>query len=109
MVVDEGRYGAADSGAERRHVVGQHVTLSFDAQDTAVMVYLDATQLALKASWVQGNQVNATRTLVSSAPGAWFNLLPQGDEGFIGAYGAWSLGEAPERSLGWFELPKEAP
>ena len=70
---------------------------------------VDATQLALKASWVQGNQVNATRTLVSSAPGAWFNLLPQGDEGFIGAYGAWSLGEAPERSLGWFELPKEAP
>ena len=107
--VDAGRYGAVQSGTERRHVVGQHVSLAFDAQDNAVMVYLDATQLALKASWVQGNQVIATRTLSSTDPGAWYTLIPLDEGGFMGAYGGWALGDRPRHRLAWFELPKEAP
>jgi hypothetical protein len=94
VVVDDGVHVDVDTGATRQHLVGQHAELVFDPRDGAVILYLDAGQLALKRARLVGDQVIDRVIMAGLRPGAYISAIMDGAGKLHGAYGAWPS-EAP--------------
>jgi hypothetical protein len=99
LVVDDGVYWDEDGQSLRNHPVGQHVATSFDAQDRAVMLYLDAGRLRIKHAVVSGHTVLGPVDVDNLSPGAYisFGIAPDGT--IRGAYGAWIVSEGINTEL----------
>jgi hypothetical protein len=89
VIVDDGVYTDAQTGAARQHIVGQHASLTFDSRDVAVIVYLDAGSLGLKRARLMGDQVMDVIAMPGLRPGAYVNARMDPDGRLVGAYGAW--------------------
>lgn len=89
VVVDDGLYWDAETGARRNHPVGQHVHLRFANSGAAHMMYLDGGQLGIKRAVVTGATVLGSYTLGDLAPGGYIGFEIHEQNQIIGAYGAW--------------------
>ena len=89
VVVDDGVYWDADRGVARQHLVGQHAELVFDPRDGAVILYLDAGQLAIKRARLLGDQVVDRALMTGLRPGAYISATMDAAGRLLGAYGAW--------------------
>lgn len=98
IVVDRGAY-LDPHGATRSHIVGQHVALAYDAQDTARMVYLDGGLLKLRQARVYGEMPTTPVVIATLPPGAYMDLERDAVGGLHLAYGAWHLGANPSTTL----------
>ncbi|MGB0588831.1 MAG: hypothetical protein ACPGU1_04035 [Myxococcota bacterium] len=94
VVVDDGVYVDSKTGATRQHLVGQHAELVFDLRDGAVILYLDAGQLAVKRARLVGDQVVGRSVMTGLRPGGYISAVMDSAGRLSGAYGAWPL-DAP--------------
>jgi hypothetical protein len=94
VVVDDGVYVDSKTGTTRQHLVGQHAELVFDLRDGAVILYLDAGQLAVKRARLVGDQVVGRSVMAGLRPGGYISAVMDSAGRLSGAYGAWPL-DAP--------------
>ena len=103
VVVDDGVYTDPRTGSARQHLVGQHVSLTFDLRDVAVLLYLDGGALSLKRARLMGDQVLEVIELPDRRPGAYLSAVMTQDGRLVGAYGAWPEDAPGDTVLATFE------
>ncbi len=108
LVVDDGVHYDEARGAWGSDPVGQHVQLRYDSNGRAVMLYLDAGNLAMKQAVVSGGQIVAVAAIDGFEAGGFIDFDFFGDDLLRGAYGPWIPGEAPRTRLARFLIPVSA-